>query len=748
MKERYAMEIILLYIEMYFGDSIWKPCIITTLLFLTVALFVYKCLSKKEFPKYIIFSFVILLGLLALFVYNLFFLGSKSVLIISLGVTILVTLPVLCKYINLELKLRKIMRRSDFYNKSFDIIEAWKSLGELTERDMIPRQRKSYYRYKIFLLIEMGCISEAEIITGELKDKKLKKKDDVEVLLLEFNSYYDRGEMSQAKEVIKKIKPLTSRKSESQRYIKVLINMGIAYKSAGMILEADQYFKEALEILKKKGIKDRDIRKTLYENYIFNKLQIEQDSWKDILEEYREGLNLSDPYSLLDYTNLKIHLLRQTEASKKDLDEFIKKSFKNLMKLKITEEQKMILSVSMFQIAHDEGIDPREYLQKLKDHQDRLDELKMPDRYEMMKKIEYIMRKLAPEIQDYFKVIHEKSIKYMSNDAENDLKKYLDSLPVEAVHQRAYCYRELAGLYSRLEVNYNFDRVEAYLGAAIDLYKENKLNLNAYRKMMHIVDQLCGIQHLDSAYKPKQRNKIENYLKKVEVFISGASKHQTLAEFYLRLGFYNLLMDDYEKAMQYYKEFENTGVAIKHFSPEFQGYYNRLVSDRRVILFYQAIEEIKQEENIIFPDEKTRLWFTNFPYNDGLLVSMLLARNLGAKSQIVFKRKTWQEHRGEEINPREHYWLWIPEVGINIDLTYTQFGKDKYKNSIFFIRDGHPLESGESYAMQKKILKGSIVAFKTTELVADEDDLSDNDKLLYKFVAELILSRVGETVHV
>jgi tetratricopeptide (TPR) repeat protein len=216
----------------------------------------------------------------------------------------------------------------------------------------------------------------------------------------------------------------------------------------------------------------------------------------------------------------------------------------------------------------------------------------------------------------------------MLNQAENDLESYRKNLPEEAILEKCFCYMELAGLQKRLPKSYDFSKVLSYLKNAIALYHENALFVDEHICRMTIMDELCAIENVDKDYKLTKPEEMQMQLNAIKIFLPLLEEHPVLAEFYLRLSFYCIHLDDYDKCALYYNKFRNTLVSLEHFAPWLHRYHMVTSFVVRTIYFKKAIEKIKESKEIVKYVPEVQEWFKAYPNHDGMITSMLLGKSL------------------------------------------------------------------------------------------------------------------------
>jgi hypothetical protein len=406
---------------------------------------------------------------------------------------------------------------------------------------------------------------------------------------------------------------------------------------------------------------------------------------------------MNDSYDCITFFNTKLELLRQTEANRVVIDKAVHETFSHLMNSKLPKENKLFFAISLTRIVWATRISPENCLDVIASDIETIFKLPMPNRYYAFKDLNLLFMDLHGDIAESHHKIREAANSYMSNQAESDLESYRKELPKDAIFEKGFCYRESAGLQKKSLDHYDLKKILSYIKSASALYHENSLLIEENICRLDIMDELCDAKNLNENHKIIYRDEMLSQLVEIETYLSTLAEQTNLAEFYLRLCFYCMHLDDYEKCIIYYKKFVMSSVSLEHFAPWLHRYhmYNSFVV--RTFYFLKAIQTIKGSKGIIQYPSMVQQWFESFPSHDGFVDSILLGKFMGFSSIIPLKQKTWIDPLFKDgSTPRIHTWFWMVPLELNLDITYSQFEDDNYSNCILFDNDRHPLESNTS----------------------------------------------------
>lgn len=605
-------------------------------------------------------------------------------------------------------------------------------LKAISPAALTPKQRTHYNRYKLYVLVKLGSLRAAEKILDEIGAGDNAQIGQAHHHFLKNIILFHRGDMVAAEAEIQKAEDAKSRDTEPLVQVEIALNHGVSYVTMQNYQAADDCFRRAAAEYKRLKLKEPSLQHLIYYNYAYNKTRIDStEAGLAVVNEYKSLLNLKHPSDQVNYFNLYLEILRQINATRDQLNEAVQKAFTTFQNSKLPLENKVIFAGSMVRIIWSGRLDPEPCIKVLQDNLSVLDTIPPMGRYRIFTDLLLLFGDLYGGIRERYTVLINATEAYHKVQAERDLNGYRDSLPEEAVYAHCVCYKELASDQRRNNKSKKGSPTELLTSAA-RLYHENVLYVDEQLLRLDIADELCGAECLDKNYKPVDKETFQEQLTSVEAFLPSMVKHPSLAEFSLRLSFYYLLLDRYDKCTQYYEKFDEACLSLNHFSPWMHRYRMITAFSVRIIHFKRIIEQIKDSRDIQRHSQATQNWFGSFPNHDGILDSMLLARFIGYDAEVYpLKLKLWLDpERMEE--PRAHGWLYINELGLNADITYSQFTEEENADLIFTDVDRHPFESNESRTVFQDscatgmFFKGVLFKqFRKSELLPDQARLFD-----------------------
>ncbi len=698
-----------------------------------------RYLVSNKYPRYMLLAAAGLGVGLTVLDFNLLVTRFRAVNLLA-GVLIVVS-AVCCvrKYLLMKRNLRLVKHLAEPGSIDSDTVAAWRLLQTLSPQEMVPRQRSQHRRLKLFLLIHLGKTSAVDGILDDLQEDK------AFYYLSQYMKFLSMGKMAEAATAIRRAEESCTADTDPLLKVQILCNRGLCYVALNDLEPADDYFHRAIEYYKKGKLRSKELLNVLYHNYAVNRIRLGDRQWMSILEDYKSYLNLENGTDCVAYFDLYLTLLREANTDRETIGGVVRTSFHQVMGSRLPIRSKCIFAASVARIVWSARINPEDCLQTLTSNMETLSQLPMPARYIAFQNIDLLFRDLGGNAVNRHDTLRENASHYMLYEAASDLEAYRKSLPEEAVLEKCFCYKELAALQKRRpQQEYNFKAVSSYLESAINLYHENGLFVDEHVCRMAIMDEICDIANLDEDYRVTMQGEMLQQFTQIESFLPSLKKHPALAEFRLRLSFYCWVLDDYDKCVSYYIDFLNTPVALDHFAPWLHRYHMLTSFAVRVIYFKRAIEGIKESKELITYSPDIQEWFKSFPKHNGFLDSMLLGKFLGCE-RIPLKRKIWSTPNfASSSSPRHQTWLWLPDVHLEVDLTYPQFTEDKLAHCIFFNEGRHPFETNTSYKIRADAVETDSCPQGVIFKLHSESDLAPSEKRLLDSLYSLVLFNVDE----
>ena len=625
-----------------------------------------------------------------------------AVAVLSVLVMLAAIVRTLYVFVGFRRKLRETIQCTQLESLDYSPIAAWRVLESLPPSKLTRRQKEAYEKYRIYLRMLLGNFNG---VAGKLE--KLREKDKAYYHFLKCVQYTAMGNMKDAAEEIQQAEENANADTEPLIMGQIMLNRGVGYVGVGYYEAADDAFARAILYCRKNRIKEKTVWETLYYNYVFNRIRLNPDmqrqEWEALMEPLKTHLDMENPRDYIAYANIELELLRQTNADRGEINSSIHESFDYLMQRQIPINNRCVLEASFARMVWAAMGDPADVLQMLESDRDHLLKLPMPARYNCFHQIDIFFADLHGEIVEKYDKLKQSAFWYMMNQAQQDLEEYRRSLPAEAVYERCFCLKELAGRCKKNPQDYRWEAVADWLENAAALYRENGLELEAILCNLNMMDEATSLLNMNQDMEPIRKDEMEIMLERIEEAIPKFKKHPVMAGVSLRLSFYCCIMHDYDRCRTYFEMYQHLQkiVSLQHFAPWMHRYYMVAGFVVRALYFLDAVRAIREE---LKGQGKTTLaddWFLQFGNCNGVPESVALAMILGIEDGMLLKTKFWPLEEGECFCRMDgglagHMWLFLPQLGMEIDLTYSQFVQDTDKDRIFFNQGYHPMEKNRS----------------------------------------------------
>lgn len=652
-------------------------------------------------------------------------------------------LTLLISRLNVNRVFKRVLVSADNNSMQFSEIIALALLDSMSMKWMTRKQLDRYNRYKLYILTRLGSLRTAKALLENLTSDKAYQ------YFMRYILEYSSGDMESAKQSIQKADDFQDKHTDPLVRVQIMLDHGVSYADSNNYQVADDYFRKAAEYYKNKKVKNSHLLFSIYRNYAINKLNMANpitgkpdETWKTIsptIEEYKSQLNLKKFYEQINLFNLKLDILRHIKAEREDVDKIVQEALSKIKSGNLPIENKLVFASSVSRIVWSSMLNPEPCLKFITENMEVFDSLDPESRYHALFNINLLFEELYGDLVADFIKLKDYAKDYFLHQAQSDLESWRNVLPNEAVYMRCTCLMELAGHQKKMP-GYNYEKSLSYFYSSINLCHENHLYVNENLYRLAVIDELCAIENLDKNHEPKMADEMRSQCKAVEKFIPTLIQHPAISEFNLRLSFYYLILNEYDKCISHYVMFRENRVSLNHFAPWMHRYYMLTIYCVRMMYFYKTIEKIRKSKAMSSYDNDLRDWFESFPNHDGVLDSMLIAKFVGfGANKYPMKLKSWLPSNSEYT--RQHAWFWFQELKLNIDITYGQFTDDERSGVVFFNADRHPFESHESLTIIKS-MNDTGLASPCFITILSVEDLSHQQPELFDKLYDEVCSQI------
>lgn len=688
---------------------------------------------------------------------------------------------------------------------------------------------------KVSTLIFFGCFSIADVKMEELNEKAKKWRESSKKCKKHHTrvSYYNgmkemfSDDKDSALSSFKAMEEYADNNVDYENLFTSYMNIGACYARRGDYHSACDSFHAALSLLdqheREHGYKSKMVRQhnlsTLYYDYVLCLFQVEPEKVNLLLEDYKNRLG-DAAEERINWFNVRLVAMRQQNVDHKKQETEIQKFYKSTYPLLMDSKQKCVFIASMARIACDARLNPEGMLNDLHKDFKSFSALPMPEKFVAYHALDYMFTRLGGKVYD--KTYRKERVavhRYMNEQADAELNKYMHSLPAEAIIQRIQCYENLAGIYNanqtvvndiqhaefdavlhgvspieaveealdkqkneehfgkghkknkkpgksvkdrswKKDHQYNLQKTISYLEEAAKKAEDEGLVDYAFHIRLNIVDEMTALVNMNEDGWPKYPDEMHKQMDIIEDKYLPLIENDkiSLAEFAIRLGFFHLLLGEYDKCLENYFKYKKEAVSIARFAPWLREQYLLVSWCVRAICFYNAIKEAQRATDITSLSQEVQDIIKNCLQTTGEVPSQWLARFLHFGTLFMISREWFEADKknpGKFIGPYEHSWIHATPFRMSVDLTYGQFVDDKYSDRILFqngyvIIDGetvevnHPMLMMRSNYLRKIVNSGGMVRIEPRLSINDFDPNSIDPNPVNEKAYQFILSKVDK----
>lgn len=606
-------------------------------------------------------------------------------------------------------------KMDECFEKEKDFLEVYWTLEQIDEKKLTPEEKKLLKKRKYYILYELGSMKKAASLMREVE-----AEDSPEYFLFSAIEQEKAGNIEKAEQCMRQAWNKTGNtKADHHTRVQVLNDYGRCYRISGNFREAVTYYKQAVKELC--FPEDEKLAHPIYTNYIFTLCMLKPPEWElaqNVLEEYKGHLDMDSMEDRITYQNVKLEMMRQmnkTEECRKLIDE----GFDDIMNMKLSDEQRLVFEATHLRVAHTGNANFIAPLETIRKDLAKFKELKMPQRYWLIKEIHILFRPETPASAmaiEYYKDVKEFANEYIIKQARQDIEEYLRRLPADAVYLRGKLQEELVGI-SHYEneyplKHYSFERNKELMLSARNIYESNGLVLEAMKVSLNLADECFLMENLDEELMPKNIVVLQEALSYAENILQRVLFHPECAEDFARIAWMYVRIHQYDKCGKYMELYNKCNLTSAHYAPWLRKLTWAAHLMKHILELEKRIEDIQRSpEKLQDLSPEAREWLKNYPENvDSLEVSLLWGGLLDYE-QVFVKRKVWLGVDGQtgEIGPKVHHWLCIQEFYplqcititiLEIDMKY-RFLQQGGTPKKMFLANMHPMENGKDVLMRQ-----------------------------------------------
>lgn len=457
-------------------------------------------------------------------------------------------------------------------------------------------------------LIELNRLKDTYNIYHSIDEKVLLKKEITELNLKKTFLFYLSGDLNKAEHHLNQVD------DESKPYYLML--KGMLEESKMNFIAASNYFQKALNITSEN--EESELQAMIYNNY--GRLRFMENNLTDAITYYRKGFELSKKQisrgtvhiaaqnlihtnlikgngpkaseylqeyealfedktltDLREIFNLRIEIARHN-GTKNEISKVIDEGYQEIRPL-LTKKKQRVFDISILRMKFNSQTDFTDIMDCISKNLNEYFNLSMPEKYLTLKEINIPLQAMKLQFHPYHKYAYTHRLinKYMKTDALKDIDEYLSELKSFEVNERCAMELESVSIQKGWIKPYNFKRIYSTMEDVKDIYHKNGNHIEAIFMDLNIADECFAPENWsERAIQKIPKERMEKHVQLAADGLDRLNKYPRVAEGYIRLAVYYMVLNKRELAKKYFEAFEETNVPIHDFAYWIQNDYEGL----------------------------------------------------------------------------------------------------------------------------------------------------------------------------
>lgn len=610
----------------------------------------------------------------------------------------------------------------------------WKMLKNFPLWILTQNKKNTFLTHIVYTLTLLGASSKAAFYERQIKG--FKKTDFYHLLKIE--RAFLQGNVSDQIKLADTAVTTCTKKTKPLYQHCFYINKAVGYFYQHDYRNADTNYKKAYSFIKNRKIKSLKLIFDFYRDFLINKvcLNASESEINTCLEEFESYINHRNPEHWMLYFDLQLAVLQQSRASTGAINSNIEASLKKFEELELKEHIRTAYIIKVARILTSCSGNPEHCIRMLTYKTKYLSKFSFCEKYSIYKDLYYLFTNLCGPILVCVPDLIEETERYFKHDATNEINVYLAKLPEEAIFDHIYYTQELAWLRRITDQNHDFALIKADLTSAIHLCEENSLISQAMTMRLNIADEALALHNIKPDGTSRYEKDIKEACNTVAKFVLKQQKSHFEAELDFRLAFYYLRIHDYKNHVIFFDRFLQTNHPAEFFAVWCRIYIRVCSFTSAILKTLETIQTASKSKQLTTASVNTRNFFNTYQKSTDETFPLILGLLMTPKFMPEFgiKRCTMSDSAKTYV----HYWLVNPSLGIEIDPLYKNFTNDENTDRIFFILNGHPLQTKES--ITAKSMTSVKIEIKPSQLIT----LDKTFIAMYSEILELLQKELNK----
>ena len=468
-------------------------------------------------------------------------------------------------------KLQYLMLKAEHLRALQKFKEAYEVYQSIDEQKLFNDEQSELLIKKAFLLYLLGDMNKAKHHLSYIQDKS-----DPNYLMLKAMIEENAMNFEEASELLQKALNATIETKDTVLSAMIYSNYGRLRVIEGNFTDAISFYRQSYEIAKQQ--KNHELIHITFQNLIHTSISRgDKEKAMQYFQEYDMLISGNNLYDLMEKFNLRVEIARQNQSITQ-ISEVITEGYQKIRSL-LPNHRQRVFDASVLRMMYDNRMNLDIVMNRIYDNLNDYFGLEMPEKYFVLKEIYIPLIGIELPYCYKYALIRKQINEYMVKDASKEIDIYIAGLKDYEVYQRCNMERQKVIIQKECAKVYDFDNIYRLMVDIKDIYQKNGILIEELSMDLNIADECCAIENYSGhTIKPAPREKMIEHVEMAANGVLKLKKYPRVAEMNIRLATYYMILNDNQKAQEYFEAFEEAQVPIHHFAFWIQRNYGFLCS--------------------------------------------------------------------------------------------------------------------------------------------------------------------------
>lgn len=432
-------------------------------------------------------------------------------------------------------------------------------LKDCLKRALLPFEKEKISAVLARTYFELGSYRTARELIEQLKNPSVAELSVLGCI------YEEAGEKDRADDIWLRLKDDVEKNNYEQSEIGVFYNnYGRNSFLNGNYVEALTFFKKATETAKK--LHYADVLHCSYSNVVMCLLRSGNE--REAERYYNEYLQLFDGKAIGKQEQIELLNFKLADAKQTKNLRLVKKTIESLYEKKdeCDVKDKLNLWISALRISADLEMDVSRILADLTEWEEELFSLEPKLRFVFCKDIWIVFQKIRLYPGSKFEPLQRGVVRYMTTQAEDDLREMKNALPVYAVLSQGECVKDEIYLKSGVTKTWDYQIAKKKFLELAELYEKNGLKFSAFNVLLDAIDAVYVPENLvgisaDGIAVTKYDAEVRQLFYAAYDKSKSFAAHPGMAVARIKLSAFAFHFGEEKIAAETYEQFRNTNIS-------------------------------------------------------------------------------------------------------------------------------------------------------------------------------------------